>query len=192
MDYEILRAYSGGDMADFYRAYRLRRSLRPAPGQASPAMQSALAAVFLLMGCAGIWFSLGREGTLHGELLRWVSVFWLGLGGLLLVGGLGVTGGTRSRRERQAAENSKGYSRCSETGFATSIGDAAYACNYAAVEAVLEDEGHFFLFMPQNAGHILCKSAFTQGDPERFRAFLAERTGMEVIQIPRRQKGAFI
>ena len=104
---------------------------------------------------------------------------------------MGVRGGTRSRREQQAAENSKGYYRFSETGFATYIGDAAYACNYAAVEAVLEDEGHFFLFMPQNAGHILCKSAFTQGDPERFRTFLAERTGMEVLQIPRRQKGAF-
>ena len=186
MDYEILRAYSGGDMADFYRAYRLRRSLRPAPGQASPAMQFALAAAFLLMGCAGIWFSLGREGTLHGELLRWVSVFWLGLGGLLLVGGLGVRGGTRSRREQQAAENSKGYCRFSDTGFASYIGDAAYAYNYAAVEALLEDAGHYYLFISQNAGHILCKSAFTRGDPDSIRAILQERTRPKFINVTTR------
>lgn len=186
MEYEVLRAYSGDDLADYCRAYRFKRSRRPAPKQASPAMQSAVSAVFLLMGIAGLWFSLGREGTIHGEILRWLSVLWLGIGGLLLVGNLGVWGTTRTKREQWAEENSKGHYRFSETGFASYIGDAAYACNYAAIEALLEDEGHFYLFMSQNTGHILCKSAFTRGDPESFRGFLEERTGQKVLSVPRR------
>lgn len=186
MDYEILRSYRGSDLADYYRAYRFKRRRKPAPREVSPAAQSAVSAVFLLMGIAGIWFSLGREGTIHGEILRWLSVFWLGLGGLLLAGSLGVLGTTRAKREQWAAENSLGHYRFSETGFASYIGDAAYACNYAAVEALLEDEGHFYLFMSQNTGHILCKSAFTRGDPESFRTFLEERTGQTFLYVTTR------
>ena len=54
------------------------------------------------------------------------------------------------------------------------------------MEALLEDAGHYYLFISQNAGHILCKSAFTRGDPESFRAFLEERTGQKFLYVTTR------
>lgn len=184
MEYEILRTYTGDDLADYYRAYHFKRKRRPSPKQASPAMQSAVSAVFLLIGLTGILFIADLAGPISGPVVRMLSGFFLGVGMLLLLGNLGAIGANKSKRERWAEENSKGHYRFSETGFASYIGDAAYACNYAAVETLLEDEGHFYLFMSHNSGHILCKSAFTQGDPEHFRTFLEEKTGMEFLHIP--------
>lgn len=185
MEYEILRTYTGDDLFDYYRAYRFRRRRKPAPKEASPAMQSVVSAIFLLIGFSGIWLSTGRDGTVYGAAMRWVSAFFLGIGMLLLLGNLGAIGpgSTKAKREQWAEENSKGHYRFSDTGFASYIGDAAYAYNYPAVEALLEDAGHYYLFISQNAGHILCKSAFTRGDPESFRAFLEERTGQKFLYV---------
>lgn len=188
MEYEVLRSYSGDDLSDYYRAYRFKRRRKPAPKEASPVQQSVASAIFLLIGFAGIWLSTGRDGTVYGALMRWVSAFFLGGGMLLLLRNLGAIGpgAAKAKREQWAEENSKGYCRFSDTGFASYIGDAAYAYNYAAVEALLEDAGHYYLFISQNAGHILCKSAFTRGDPESFRAFLEERTGQKFLYVTTR------
>lgn len=186
MEYEILRSYNGEDLSDYYRAYRFKRRRKPAPKEASPVQQSVASAIFLLIGFAGIWLSVSRDGTVYGAVMRWVSAFFLGVGMLLLLGNLGAIGATKAKREQWAEENSKGYYRFSDTGFASYIGDAAYACNYAAIEALLEDEGHFYLFMSQNTGHILCKSAFTRGAPEGFRGLLEERTGQKFLYVTTR------
>lgn len=183
MDYEILRSYRGSDLADYYRAWRFKRQRRPAPKEATPAYQAAAAGVLVLMGL--LFFFYRTDSAVLASVLRWLGAFSLGVGGLLLVGSLSLCP-TRSSREKWAAENSGGHYRFSETGFASYIGDAAYACNYAAVEALLEDEGHFYLFMSQNTGHILCKSAFTRGDPESFRTFLEERTGQTFLYVTTR------
>ena len=138
----------------------------------------------MLMGL--VFFFSRPEGGILGPVLRWFSVFCLGVGVLLLVGSIGIVCPTRSSREKWARENSKGHYRFSETGFASYVGDAAYACNYPAIEALLEDGGHFYLFMNRNTAHILLKSAFTRGDPESFRHFLEERTGQKFLRMTKR------
>lgn len=52
--------------------------------------------------------------------------------------------------------------------------------DYSAVRQVWEDEGHFYFTLDERVWHILNKSQFTEGDPARFAAFLAERTGRPV------------
>lgn len=52
--------------------------------------------------------------------------------------------------------------------------------NYTIILQVVENPTHYFLFVTGNAAHMLHKDAFTQGDPEQFREFIAQKTGKEV------------
>ena len=48
--------------------------------------------------------------------------------------------------------------------------------NYASILAVMEAEAAYYLFVGQEHTLMLRKSEFTQGDPERFREFIAQKT----------------
>lgn len=61
--------------------------------------------------------------------------------------------------------------------------DEAYILHqvaYPAVQAVLETDAAYYLFVGQEHMLMLRKREFVQGDPEQFRDFIAQKTGKEV------------
>ncbi len=60
---------------------------------------------------------------------------------------------------------------------------SASSYRYHALTAVWEDEKRCYLFLQGKMPYILQKAAFTQGTPEKFRTFIAEKTGKPVQYI---------
>jgi hypothetical protein len=63
---------------------------------------------------------------------------------------------------------------------------------YSAITQAAETEDYFLLFLGENVCHILSKSGFQMGKPERFAPFLAKVTGKPVrtFTVTSRQKKA--
>ena len=51
------------------------------------------------------------------------------------------------------------------------------------VHVANEDEGHFFLFATNNAGHMLRKDSFVVGDPETFAAFIQKKSAVRMDPV---------
>lgn len=51
---------------------------------------------------------------------------------------------------------------------------------YADIVSLMEDEGHYYLFISEASAHILCKNAFKEGDSAGFGSFISRRTGLEI------------
>lgn len=51
---------------------------------------------------------------------------------------------------------------------------------YSSIQALREDEGHFYLFVSEASAHILCKNAFKAGDSAGFADFIQKRTGLVI------------
>lgn len=60
--------------------------------------------------------------------------------------------------------------------------------DYSNLQQLWEDKEHFYLTLDQRVWHILNKSQFTEGDPTRFAAFLAEKAGKPVGWVNGRQE----
>ena len=54
---------------------------------------------------------------------------------------------------------------------------------YVSITSVNENENHFFLFTATNAGHMLRKDAFIQGDPAAFGKFIRIQAAVTVDPI---------
>ena len=54
---------------------------------------------------------------------------------------------------------------------------------YAVIKDIWEDNSRFYLHMYHGLIIILRKNAFTQGDPEQFREFIAQKTGKAVEYV---------
>lgn len=63
----------------------------------------------------------------------------------------------------------------------TSVSDER--CDFVVIEEVVEDKLHYFLFINKSAAYLLRKDSFTEGDPEQFRGFIAEKIGKPIKQI---------
>ena len=54
---------------------------------------------------------------------------------------------------------------------------------YISIRTANEDEGHFFLFATNNAGHMLRKDSFVVGDPETFAAFIQKKSAVRMDPV---------
>ena len=54
---------------------------------------------------------------------------------------------------------------------------------YTQILGVYETEGYFVFFLSRRHGQIYDKAGFQKGTPERFRAFIAEKTGKPVEYV---------
>lgn len=54
---------------------------------------------------------------------------------------------------------------------------------YISIKTANEDEGHFFLFATNNAGHMLRKDSFVVGDPETFAAFIQKKSAVRMDPV---------
>ena len=57
------------------------------------------------------------------------------------------------------------------------------AYHYDDVNYALETKDYFLLFISKQKGKICAKDGFTTGDPDAFRAFLEEKTGVSVEYV---------
>ena len=55
--------------------------------------------------------------------------------------------------------------------------------HYEQIQAVCETEAYFLLLLGRRHGQVYSKAGFTQGTPEAFRTFIAEKTGLGVPYI---------
>ena len=51
---------------------------------------------------------------------------------------------------------------------------------YADIVSLMEDEGHYYLFISEASAHILCKNAFQDGDSAGVGSCISRRTGLEI------------
>jgi len=89
----------------------------------------------------------------------------------------------RSAGKRYSAKGQELIYRFGEDRFSEHIPTSDIQMDYSVISRVLESQTHFFLFINQNAAHILRKDRFTQGDPAQFGAFLSAKTGLPVQKI---------
>ena len=73
--------------------------------------------------------------------------------------------------------------RFSEDGFTVTLPTSRTEMAYSSIAGVFEDAGHYVLLLPAKNGFILRKDAFTQGTPEQFRDFIAQKTGRPVKYV---------
>lgn len=54
---------------------------------------------------------------------------------------------------------------------------------YDKIQRLCETEGYFVLLLSKRHGHVFDKSGFTKGDPDAFRTYITEKTGIPVRSI---------
>lgn len=50
---------------------------------------------------------------------------------------------------------------------------------YSEIKSLCSDDGRFYLFVSEQSADIIRRDCFTQGDPEEFADFIAQKTGLE-------------
>lgn len=71
----------------------------------------------------------------------------------------------------------------SETNFTVLTPTSSSEMLYSGFARLYEDASCYVLMLPTNAGYVLRKSAFIEGDPEQFRDFIQQKTGKAVTYI---------
>lgn len=168
------------DFAAYWLAFRWKQPGRTPPKQVSRRTQTVLNWAMLLGGA--LIFALGLWLREYGT--TYITVFGL----LCIVLGLfTVIRGTpeypywvqRNWKNYQARGEDCTY-RFTQNGFEVHAKTSDHRYDYALLQQLWEDEGHFYLFLGQPMPFMLNKSGFTQGNPAAFSVFLQEKTGKPV------------
>ncbi len=73
--------------------------------------------------------------------------------------------------------------RFTEDGYRHTTPVSESTWHYEQIQAVCETEDYFLLLLGRRHGQVYRKSGFTEGNPEAFRTFLTEKTGLAVQRI---------
>lgn len=180
MEFEIHNNYTIEDFVAYWRGFRWKAPGRKPPKQASRHAMKLAAWLLLLAG--GVMLGIGL----------WV---WEESGPVPACMGLmffcaGIFAVLRRVPEhpyfvRKAWSNyqkqGENYTyRFTEMGIEIHTKNSDHRYDYVYAQQLWEDEGHFYIFMGQTTPHILNKIDFTQGKPEEFVAFLAEKTAKPI------------
>ena len=178
MEFQITMDYTVEDFEAYWRAFVWKKPETPAKKRASPRMHRNVGLFFLAMGTVTCIWAVPLAGVLE-----------LVLGGMLVYSGwyLGRPGAA-SRWAKKAWEKYRAggqVSQChfTEDGVRVHDGKNEHCCDYDSLKKVWEDEGHYYLVLPQSRMYLLPKRMFTQGAPEDFPAFWRERTGKDVERV---------
>ena len=88
----------------------------------------------------------------------------------------------RIRRAGNKKVQNVSYSFCDEKLYVkTSVDEGTV--HYDAFIKIVENKGYYLLFITKYSAHVLPKCDFTQGEPEEFRAFISEKTGLEIKYV---------
>lgn len=129
--------------------------------------------IFYLMICIVFWglvlFMVGRDIVFvaFAILITLITLF------------LPVIMGWRIRRGMNQKVKESEY-RFSEERVEISTNLDAGVAKYDAFVKIAEDSEHYFLLVGKYGGHILPKHNFVEGEPAKFAAFIAEKTGLEM------------
>ncbi len=72
--------------------------------------------------------------------------------------------------------------RFGETGFDVTYPGQSESVPYTGLKRIVETEGYYFLYTDIRFAHILPKKDFAQGDAAGFGAFVARKSGLELLQ----------
>ncbi len=72
--------------------------------------------------------------------------------------------------------------RFSDSGFDVTFPGQSESVPYSGLKRIVETEGYYFLYTDIRFAHILPKKDFAQGDAKAFGAFIAQKSGLEVLQ----------
>ena len=129
--------------------------------------------ILYLMMCIVFWglvlFMVGRDIVFvaFAILITLITLF------------LPVIMGWRIRRGMNQKVKESEYRFSEERVEITTNLDAGVA-KYDAFVKIAEDSEHYFLLVGKYSGYILPKRDFVEGEPTKFTAFIAEKTGLEM------------
>ena len=91
------------------------------------------------------------------------------------------------RMQRQLIKNAQDMSmtfdyRFGETAFDVTYPGSSESVFYKDLKKIVETQDYYFLYTDIRMAHILPKKDFAQGDAAQFGKFVAERSGLEVLQ----------
>lgn len=187
--FEVRMDYTREDLAAYWRALYWKKEGKE-PNERKHSLQMVGSGIACLAGgIVLVVLGLLRPGALAGiGILSWVLTL---VGGLLVIVSalLFASGQKQSKRwvekawAQYQAGGAKGSCRFTPRRFETKGSGSDTRYEYKALEALWEDEGHFYLYLSTYSALILSKSGFTQGEPGRFGAFLQEQTGKTIHRI---------
>lgn len=91
------------------------------------------------------------------------------------------------RMQRQLIKNAQNMDmtidyRFGETAFDVTYPGSSESVSYKDLQKIVETEGYYFLYTDIRMAHILPKKDFAQGDAAQFGKFVAQRSGLELLQ----------
>lgn len=184
IEFEIRNRYGIEDFAAYWRGFRWKAPGKKAPKQASPRTVKGAACLLILCGAAITALSLQS----------WFDSVQGCVVGLLFMA-VGILSAVRGVPEYPfwVQRAWKGYQKQQWTYFDVQfagnvvricshnrLGDSDCCYSYSVIRQLWEDDGHFYIDMRPVMLCILQKSGFTQGSPQAFSGFIAEKTGKPV------------
>lgn len=180
MLFEVSMQYHWGDAIAFVRAVKANRF-----GKRYHMMCRVIRIFF------GAWFfragATGFYALFDGLVLEDAASYVFFLGPSLLLFALGIYlafCGIANRAPLTEWRVGKSFSKYREKDafyfteeyYELSLDSSFHRINYSNIQAVMEDQEHYYLFIDKNTAHILKKTQFTKGDPNCFGAFIASKT----------------
>ncbi|MBE6994562.1 MAG: YcxB family protein [Ruminococcaceae bacterium] len=181
--YAASAVYTEDDFIGFMKVYnRKDKQLRRMEAIAKWSVKGAgvvmvLSAVVNLMGVVYARVMLG-ETVMDAKLLA-IQAAMLCAGAVLLFLPVDKFSGKRAWRMYTGQGMNVGYRFYDNCYVETRQGNDK-TFSYRDMALLFEDPARYFLFTSPNEAHIIVKSGFSQGDPETFGAFIAEKTGLDL------------
>lgn len=180
MEFEIHNNYTIEDFAAYWRGFRWKAPGRKPPKQASRRAMKMAAWLLLLAGgmMLGIGLWVWEES---GPVSACMGLMFFGAGIFAVLRRVPEHPYFVRKAWSNYQKQGENYMyRFTEMGIEIHTKNSDHRYDYVYVQQLWEDEGHFYIFMGQTTPHILNKIDFTQGKPEEFAAFLAEKTAKPI------------